>query len=194
MRARYIPPRRRHPRGTSSTVVSRQTCAVHARPVRRVPSPTQRSTPPDVVVVASSVPHTERTVTWTGRRRSGEPIPVASRRLDCRGVARVHKRSRRTRAMRTTVTAATFAVAAALACCRPSASGVRASCLRTADDLRAQTRASDVALKVLGMRSWPEPDGFTGGHFAVMAVYKGARIVKTVLRDGSADLYNIHDK
>lgn len=94
------------------------------------------------------------------------------------------------------VTAATLTVAAALSCCRWSPpSGVRAACLRTADDLQTQARASAVVLKALAMRSWPEPDGTVGGHFAVMAVYKGARAVNDALHvNGVADLYNIRDK
>jgi len=97
------------------------------------------------------------------------------------------------------VTAATLTAAAALSCCRWSApSGVRAACLRAADDLQTQARASEVVLKALAMRSWPEADGTVAGHFAVVAVYKGARAVNDALRaDGAAaaaDLYNIRDK
>lgn len=81
-----------------------------------------------------------------------------------------------------------------LACCGPSSTAVRAACLRTAKDLQAQTRASRVVVKALAMHVWPEPEGTVGGHFAVMAVYKGARTVKNVLRIGGTDLFNIHDK
>lgn len=90
-------------------------------------------------------------------------------------------------------TAALTAVAV-LACCRPPLPAVRAACLHTARDLQAQARASEVVVKALAMRVWPEPDGLTGGHFAVMAVYKGARAVKNVLRVGGTDLFNMHDK
>ncbi|XP_025416135.1 uncharacterized protein LOC112687579 [Sipha flava] len=93
-----------------------------------------------------------------------------------------------------TATALTAAVAV-LACCRPhTLPAARAACLHTAKDLQAQARASEVVLKALAMRVWPEPDGLIGGHFAVMAVYKGARTVKDVLRIGGADLFNMHDK
>jgi len=90
-------------------------------------------------------------------------------------------------------TAALTAVAV-LACCRPQLPAVRAACLHTARDLQAQARASEVVVKALAMRVWPEPDGLVGGHFAVIAVYKGARAVKNVLRVGGTDLFNIHDK
>jgi len=90
-------------------------------------------------------------------------------------------------------TAALTAVAV-LACCRPPLPAVRAACLHTARDLQAQARASEVVVKALAMRVWPEPDGLVGGHFAVMAVYKGARAVKTVLHVGGTDLFNMHDK
>lgn len=92
-----------------------------------------------------------------------------------------------------TVTA-TLAVAAALACCRPPLPVVRAACLHTTEDVQAQARASEVVVKALAMRMWPEPDGLAGGHFAVMTVYKGARTVKNVLHVGGTDLFNIHDK
>lgn len=82
-----------------------------------------------------------------------------------------------------------------LACCRPSLLPVvRAACLHTARDLQAQARASEVVVKALAMRVWPEPGGLTGGHFAVMTVYKGARAVKNVLHVGGTDLFNMHDK
>jgi len=90
-------------------------------------------------------------------------------------------------------TAALPAVAV-LAFCRPPLPAVRAACLHTARDLQAQARASEVVVKALAMRVWPEPDGLVGGHFAVMAVYKGARAVKNVLRVGGTDLFNMHDK
>jgi len=51
-----------------------------------------------------------------------------------------------------------------------------------------------VVVKALAMRVWPEPDGLVGGHFAVMAVYKGARAVINVLHVGGTDLFNMHDK
>lgn len=86
-----------------------------------------------------------------------------------------------------------FVAVVALACCWSPA---RAACLHTASDLEAQVRASDVVLKALAMRVWPESDdgGPLAGHFAVMAVYKGARIVKNVLHIGGTDLFNIRDK
>lgn len=91
-----------------------------------------------------------------------------------------------------------IAAAAVLACCGPQLvpAALAAMCLHTAKDLQAQARASEVVLKALAMRVWPEPDdgGLVGGHFAVMAVYKGARTVKDVLRIGGADLFNMHDK
>lgn len=90
--------------------------------------------------------------------------------------------------------AALAAVVAALACCWPAAVPAGAACLHTARDLQAQARASEVVVKALAMRVWPEPDGLVAGHFAIMAVYKGARTVKNVLRIGGADLFNIHDK
>lgn len=92
-----------------------------------------------------------------------------------------------------TATVLTAAVAL-LACCRPQMPAARAMCLHTAKDLQSQARASEVVLKALAMRVWPEPDGLVGGHFAVMVVYKGARTVKDVLRIGGADLFNMHDK
>ncbi|XP_015364016.1 PREDICTED: uncharacterized protein LOC107161914 [Diuraphis noxia] len=90
-------------------------------------------------------------------------------------------------------TAALTAVAV-LACCRLQLPAVQAACLHTARDLQAQARASEVVVKALAMRVWPESDGLVGGHFAVIAVYKGARAVKNVLRVGGTDLFNIHDK
>lgn len=96
--------------------------------------------------------------------------------------------------MGTTSAAATLTVVMALACCRPLLPAVQAACLHTADDVQAQALASEVVLKALAMRVWPEPGRLMGGHFAVMAVYKGARIVKNVLRIDGTDLFNIHDK
>lgn len=97
--------------------------------------------------------------------------------------------------------AAALTAVAALACCRPpvpagrAAAAAAATCLRTAHDVQAQARASEVVLKALAMRVWPEPaDGPVAGHFAVMAVYKGARAVKTALGIGGTDLFNIRDK
>lgn len=99
--------------------------------------------------------------------------------------------------------AAALTVVVALACCRPpvpagraaAVAAAAATCLRTARDVQAQARASEVVLKALAMRVWPEPaDGPVAGHFAVMAVYKGARAVKMVLGIGGTDLFNIHDK
>lgn len=95
----------------------------------------------------------------------------------------------RTTAAAAAATALFVTVVAALACHR-----AQASCLRTADDVQAQARASGVVLKALAMRTWSEPGGAVAGHFAVMAVYKGARPVKNVLHIGGTDLFNIHDK
>lgn len=94
--------------------------------------------------------------------------------------------------MRTaTALAATVAV---LACCRSPLPAVRAACLRTDRDLQAQARASEVVLKALAMRVWPESESLLAGHFAIITIYKGARSVKNVLRIGGTDLFNIHDK
>lgn len=93
-----------------------------------------------------------------------------------------------------TMRAVALTAVAVLACYRPPMLDVRAACLHTARDLQGQARASEVVVKALAMRVWPEPDGLVGGHFAVMAVYKGARAVKNVLRVGGTDLFNMHDK
>lgn len=104
------------------------------------------------------------------------------------------QRCARPRRASSTMRAAALTAVAVLACCRPPMPAVRAACLHTARDLQAQARASEVVVKALAMRVWPEPDGLVGGHFAVMAVYKGARAVKNVLRVGGTDLFNMHDK
>lgn len=93
-------------------------------------------------------------------------------------------------------TALAVLVAALTCCCLAPLPAARAACLRTAKDLQAQARESDAVLKALAMSLWTETDGggTLAGHFAIMAVYKGARAVKNVLHIGGTDLFNISDK
>ncbi|XP_050543270.1 uncharacterized protein LOC126906631 [Daktulosphaira vitifoliae] len=71
---------------------------------------------------------------------------------------------------------------------------IHALCLQSTRDIQDQTRASEVVIKALAMNVWLERDGLFSGHFAIMTVYKGAKIIKDMLHIAGSDLFNISDK